>query len=114
MLAGGVAQDANGPPALCFDAASSLDDATYATLSSLALFNNMEVVGALVADGGFLPQLFLRLCDTDPADPQWHDLVAFLQVRWRRGAEDAGAAGGVRGAPKRYGALRGWESGPPT
>ncbi|KAG2450841.1 hypothetical protein HYH02_004675 [Chlamydomonas schloesseri] len=57
----------------------SLDDATYATLSSLALFNNMEVVGALMADGAFLPQLFQRLQSADPADPQWHDLVAFLQ-----------------------------------
>ncbi|EFJ49195.1 hypothetical protein VOLCADRAFT_104409 [Volvox carteri f. nagariensis] len=58
----------------------SLDDATYATLSSLALFNNMEVVGALMADASFLPQLFQRLQQTDPSDAQWHDLVAFLQV----------------------------------
>ncbi|GIL44731.1 hypothetical protein Vafri_2247 [Volvox africanus] len=57
----------------------SLDDATYATLSSLALFNNMEVVGALMADPSFLPQLFQRLQQTDPSDTQWHDLVAFLQ-----------------------------------
>eukprot|EP00198_Chlamydomonas_reinhardtii_P002263 XP_001691599.1 predicted protein [Chlamydomonas reinhardtii] len=57
----------------------SLDDATYATLSSLALFNNMEVVGALMADSAFLPQLFQRLQSADPADAQWHDLVAFLQ-----------------------------------
>ncbi|KAG2493475.1 hypothetical protein HYH03_008292 [Edaphochlamys debaryana] len=57
----------------------SLDDATYATLSSLALFNNMEVVGALMADAAFLPQLFQRLQQTDPSDSQWHDLVAFLQ-----------------------------------
>ena len=36
---------------------SSLDDATYATLSSLALFNNMEVVSALTADQDFLPRV---------------------------------------------------------
>lgn len=58
----------------------SLDDATYATLSSLALFNNMEVVSSLMADAGFLPQLFGRLQAADSSDPQaWHDLVAFLQ-----------------------------------
>ncbi|KXZ50897.1 hypothetical protein GPECTOR_14g145 [Gonium pectorale] len=58
----------------------SLDDATYATLSSLALFNNMEVVGSLVNDSAFLPQLFQRLQQTEPSDSSWHDLVAFLQV----------------------------------
>ncbi|GFR48535.1 hypothetical protein Agub_g10432 [Astrephomene gubernaculifera] len=57
----------------------SLDDATYATLSSLALFNNMEVVGALMSDPAFLPQLFQRLQQADTGDVQWHDLVAFLQ-----------------------------------
>lgn len=40
----------------------------------------MEVVGALMADLSFLPQLFQRLQQTDPSDAQWHDLVAFLQV----------------------------------
>lgn len=58
----------------------SLDDATYTTLSSLALFNNMEVVSALMSDLAFLPHLFQRLRQTDPSDTQWHDLVAFLQV----------------------------------
>ncbi|PNH02464.1 Serine/threonine-protein phosphatase 4 regulatory subunit 3, partial [Tetrabaena socialis] len=57
----------------------SLDDATYATLSSLALFNNMEVVGSLMVDPSFLPQLVQRLQQADPGDAQWHDLVAFLQ-----------------------------------
>ena len=55
-----------------------LDDATYATLSSLALFNNVEVVTALLHDPAFLPELFLRLEKHTSDDPCWHDLVAFL------------------------------------
>ena len=58
----------------------SLDDATYATLSSLALFNNVEVVGALAGDPDFLRSLFLALEGASPGDGEWADLVAFLQV----------------------------------
>ncbi|KAG1672117.1 hypothetical protein FOA52_001704 [Chlamydomonas sp. UWO 241] len=57
----------------------SLDDATYTTLSSLALFNNVEVVTALQANAKFLPELFLRLEKHTPDDAEWKDLVAFLQ-----------------------------------
>lgn len=58
----------------------ALDDATYATLSSLTLFNNVEVVNALAADPNFLRQLFLSLEAASSSDPEWADLVAFLQV----------------------------------
>jgi hypothetical protein len=58
----------------------ALDDATYATLSSLTLFNNVEVVSALAADPHFLKQLFTALEAASSGDPQWADLVAFLQV----------------------------------
>jgi hypothetical protein len=35
----------------------SLDDATYATLSSLMLFNNVDVVLGLYQDIAFLPRV---------------------------------------------------------
>lgn len=57
----------------------ALDDATYATLSSLALFNNVEVIVWLQQDPQFLSQLFVRLKKHSPNDSEWHDLVAFLQ-----------------------------------
>eukprot|EP00798_Chlamydomonas_sp_ICE-L_P024204 gene24204-9802_t len=57
----------------------ALDDATYATLTSLVLFNNVEVVSTLYLDAHFLPELFLRLEKYTPADEEWRDLVAFLQ-----------------------------------
>lgn len=56
-----------------------LDDATYATLTSLALFNNVDVLSALQADARFLPRLFAALRDAAPGSPEWADLVAFLQ-----------------------------------
>ncbi|KAK9907487.1 hypothetical protein WJX75_004578 [Coccomyxa subellipsoidea] len=56
-----------------------LDDATFATFSSLILFNNVEVVMALLNDARFLPDLFARLKATGPGDEGWQDQVAFLQ-----------------------------------
>ncbi|CAL8462717.1 g2250 [Coccomyxa elongata] len=56
-----------------------LDDATFATFSSLILFNNVEVVMALHNDARFLPDLFERLKVTGPGDEGWPDQVAFLQ-----------------------------------
>jgi len=38
----------------------SLDDATYATLSSLMLFNNVDVVLGLYQDTNFLPRVSER------------------------------------------------------
>eukprot|EP00798_Chlamydomonas_sp_ICE-L_P014230 gene14230-20202_t len=57
----------------------ALDDATYATLTSLGLYNNVEVVSALYLDAHFLPELFSRLEKYAPEDNEWKDLVAFLQ-----------------------------------
>lgn len=61
-----------------------LDDATYATLTSLTLFNNVDVLSALQADARFLPRLFSALRDAAADSEEWGDLVAFLQVRRRR------------------------------
>ena len=67
-----------------------LDDGTFATLSSLMLFNNVDVLMSLTQDKRFFPELFGRLKQlsgqpqqkADPAgDQAWTDLVAFLQVR---------------------------------
>lgn len=41
----------------CFCCCCSLDDATYATLSSLMLFNNVDVVLGLYQDAAFLPRV---------------------------------------------------------
>eukprot|EP00879_Flechtneria_rotunda_P032547 GHRR01035771.1.p1 GENE.GHRR01035771.1~~GHRR01035771.1.p1 ORF type:complete len:480 (+),score=165.60 GHRR01035771.1:3227-4666(+) len=57
----------------------SLDDATYATLSSLMLFNNVDVVLGLNQDVNFLPSLFSALKSKQPGNDGWDDLVAFLQ-----------------------------------
>ncbi|KAL4418834.1 hypothetical protein ABPG77_004074 [Micractinium sp. CCAP 211/92] len=56
-----------------------LDDATFATLSSLMLFNNIEVLMALYQDRDFFPELFRRLKQASPDSEEWRDLVAFLQ-----------------------------------
>jgi protein phosphatase-4 regulatory subunit 3 len=49
-----------------------LDDGTYATLSSMALFNSVEVIVALASDPTFLPQLFLKLKKHSPSEsPSW-------------------------------------------
>ncbi|KAK9802569.1 hypothetical protein WJX73_004679 [Symbiochloris irregularis] len=56
----------------------TLDDATFATLSSLMLFNNVEVVMALQSDSRFLPHLFY-LIKQGPDTPSWAELVGFLQ-----------------------------------
>lgn len=56
-----------------------LDDATFATLSSLILFNNVEVLMSLHQDPAFFPELFRRLKAAAPESTEWRDLVAFLQ-----------------------------------
>jgi len=57
----------------------ALDDATFATLSSLILFNNVEVLMALQADARFLPALFGSLRGAPPTAPGFADRLAFLQ-----------------------------------
>eukprot|EP00898_Chlorokybus_atmophyticus_P008624 jgi/Chlat1/8763/Chrsp90S08124 len=59
-----------------------LDDGTFATLNSLMLFNNVEVVTALQSDPKFLVELFAHLNAKDEckhSSKDWKDLVLFLQ-----------------------------------
>lgn len=56
-----------------------LDDATFGTLSSLQLFNNVEVLVALLNDAAFLRELFSRLDAAEPGSAAWAELVAFLR-----------------------------------
>lgn len=62
-----------------------LDDGTFATLSSLMMFNNVEVLVALTQSATFFPDLFRRLSSGkaaagEAADAEWVDHVSFLQV----------------------------------
>ena len=57
----------------------ALDDSTFATLSSLQLFNQVDVVAALQADPDFFPALLTALREADAESAQWRDLVGFLQ-----------------------------------
>ncbi|CAD7701559.1 unnamed protein product [Ostreobium quekettii] len=56
-----------------------LDDQAFATMMSLVVLNNMDVVCELGRDEAFLPELFRKLRDGATGDPHWADLVAFLQ-----------------------------------
>lgn len=59
----------------------ALDDATFNTLSSLQLFNNIEVLLALYDDEEFFPELFRRLREARDKESmdEWKDLVGYLQ-----------------------------------
>jgi protein phosphatase-4 regulatory subunit 3 len=57
----------------------ALDDAAFATLSSLQLFAAVEAAAALAADPAFLPELLARLRAAEPGSEAWRDLVAFTQ-----------------------------------
>lgn len=57
----------------------SFEDSTFATLSSLQLFNQVEVVASLQSDPYFYPELFNRLQRTSPGSCEWCDLVGLLQ-----------------------------------
>lgn len=57
----------------------SLDDATYATLSSLQLFNIVEVLLILNNDKKFFPDFFEKLEAAEKGSEEWKDLVSFLQ-----------------------------------
>jgi len=59
--------------------AHALDDATFGTLASLAMFNNVEVLAALQEEPAFLAELFSRLRAAQPGSAAWRDLVSFLQ-----------------------------------
>lgn len=57
----------------------ALDDATHSTLSSLALFNHVDVLLALQAQPGFLAELFAKLAAAQPGSTAFADLLAMLQ-----------------------------------
>lgn len=57
----------------------SLDDSTYATLSSIQLFNTVEVLLSLHSDRTFFPDLFAALKKSPKQSQGWRDLVFFLQ-----------------------------------
>jgi len=56
-----------------------LDDASFNTLSSLVLFNNVVVALGLQNDPNFFRELFSRLQTHDPDSVEWKDLISFLQ-----------------------------------
>lgn len=64
----------------------SLDDATYATLSSLMLFNNVDVVLGLYQDIAFLPRV--RSCGGRGCSDLWCCVV--LTEELPLGATDCG------------------------
>ena len=56
-----------------------LDDASFSTLSSMVLFNNIDVLQGLQADATFFPGLFAQLKSAPTTAEEWRDLVTFLQ-----------------------------------
>ena len=71
-----------------------LDDSTFATLSSLMLFNSVDILQGLLKDPRFFPELFRRLStvkagvrtlslnkDTRSAQPTCHDVLLLLTGR---------------------------------
>eukprot|EP00963_Diacronema_lutheri_P010015 scaffold945_cov382-Pavlova_lutheri.AAC.2 len=56
-----------------------LDDATFNTLSSMIMFNNMDVIVALHNDHDFVPTLFQKLQGFTGFSSEWLDLVGFLR-----------------------------------
>jgi protein phosphatase-4 regulatory subunit 3 len=56
-----------------------LDDPTFATINSIMLFNNVQVVTALQNDSAFLTELFTRLRSPETPERNRRDLVLFVQ-----------------------------------
>ncbi|KAG0581095.1 hypothetical protein KC19_4G224600 [Ceratodon purpureus] len=56
-----------------------LDDATFSTINSIMLFNNVSVVTALQNDSAFLSELFSRLRSPETPERNRRDLVSFIQ-----------------------------------
>ena len=57
----------------------SLDDSTFSTLSSMYLFNIVEVLLVLHQDQKFFRKLFDRIHQTERGSADWRDLISFLQ-----------------------------------
>jgi len=56
-----------------------LDDSAFSMLTSMMMYNNVEVVQALHRDPKFFGELFKRLKSSKAGDEDWNDLVGFLQ-----------------------------------
>ena len=56
-----------------------LDDATYSTLTSMYLFNIVEVLVALNNDDAFFKRLFQKISQAEKGSETWRDLISFLQ-----------------------------------
>ena len=57
----------------------SLDDSTFSTLSSMYLFNIVEVLLVLHQDASFFKNLFDRIHKAERGTEDWRDLISFLQ-----------------------------------
>jgi protein phosphatase-4 regulatory subunit 3 len=57
----------------------SLDDSTYSTLSSMYLFNIVEVLLVLHQDQTFFKKLFDKIHGAERGTEDWRDLISFLQ-----------------------------------
>ena len=56
-----------------------LDDATFGTLSSIILYNNVEILQALASDPGFFQNLFSKMRAADREGQDWANLVEFVR-----------------------------------
>jgi len=57
----------------------ALDDSTFSTLSSMYLFNIVEVLLVLHQDQTFFRKLFDRIHQAERGSADWRDLISFLQ-----------------------------------
>lgn len=57
----------------------ALDDATYSTMTSMYLFNIVEVLVALNNDDVFFKNLFEKISHAETGSETWRDLISFLQ-----------------------------------
>ena len=57
----------------------TLDDSTFSTLSSMYLFNIVEVLLVLHQDQAFFRKLFDRIHQAERGSVDWRDLISFLQ-----------------------------------
>lgn len=57
----------------------SLDDATYSTLSSMHLFNIVEVLVSLNSNPQFYKSLFEKMSAAEKYSEDWRDLLSFLK-----------------------------------
>ncbi len=57
----------------------ALDDATYSTMTSMYLFNIVEVLVSLNNDDVFFKTLFQKISQAEIGSETWRDLISFLQ-----------------------------------